>query len=65
ELAKYTCSRTYQVLDLKGKVHAEIRGNYLGVEMDSVYHAAASARMMRIHGRIAARRSSCGIPTAA
>ncbi|MGC9292572.1 MAG: hypothetical protein ACP5EP_07580 [Acidobacteriaceae bacterium] len=26
ELAKYTCSRTYQVLDLKGKVHAEIRG---------------------------------------
>ena len=39
--------------------------NYLGVEMDDAYHAAASARMERIHGRIAARRFSCGIPTAA
>ena len=38
---------------------------YLGVEMDDAYHAAASARMTRIHGRIAARRFSCGIPTAA
>src|SRR5487761_1106697 len=39
--------------------------NYLGVEMDDAYHAAASARMTRIHGRIATRRLSCGIPTAA
>ncbi len=38
---------------------------YIGVEMDRVYHAAASARMTRIHGRIARKRSSCGIPTAA
>ena len=39
--------------------------NYLGVEMDDDYHAAASARLERIHGRITARRFSYGIPTAA
>ncbi len=38
---------------------------YLGVEMDENYYAAARERMMRVHGRIAARRFSCGIPTSA
>ncbi|MGC1782106.1 MAG: DNA methyltransferase [Acidobacteriaceae bacterium] len=37
---------------------------YLGMEMDETYHAAASARMERVQGRIAARRFSPDIPTA-
>ena len=39
--------------------------NYLGVEMNDAYHAAASLRMERVQERIARKRSFPGIPTAA
>ena len=35
---------------------------YVGIEMDSEYHANATARMQRIHERIARKRSSYSIP---
>jgi hypothetical protein len=35
---------------------------YIGIEVDSEYHDNATARMQRIHERIAAKRSSYSIP---